>query len=98
MPRGWPCYVEREQEQATVLLLAGVLMAIWCEIIFKDSSTPKRFTDVRRMYAKGGLWCVELPDKDDEGRPIILGYPLGNIFSIARPHPDHVGSEPREKE
>ena len=90
--------MEREQEQAAVLLLAGVLMAIWCEIIFKDSSTPKVFPDVRRMYAKGGMWCVELPDKDDEGRPIILAYPLDNIFSIARPHPNHVGCEPRAEE
>jgi len=69
---------------------------IWCEIIFKDSSTPKRFNDVRRMYTKGEMWCVEVPETDDEGRPIVMAYPLTSIFSVARPHPDHVGSAPRE--
>jgi hypothetical protein len=68
---------------------------IWCEIIFKDSSTPKRFEDVRRIYVKAGLWCIELADRDDEGRPIIMAYPLINIFSIARPHPKHIGSGER---
>lgn len=70
---------------------------IWCKIIFKDSCTPKHFKDVRRMYAKAGLWNIELAKRDDEGRPVIVSYPLVNIFEIARPHPDHIGAIPREE-
>lgn len=68
---------------------------IWCEVIFKDSSTPKMFPDVRRLYVKADMLCIELPETDDAGRPIIMAYPLVNIFSVARPHPHHIGAEPR---
>ena len=80
---------------ATSNVAAAVPEPIWCEIIFKDSSSPKMFPDVRRMYTKAGFWCVELPDKDKAGRPVIVAYPLSNIFQIARPHPDHTGSGKR---
>ena len=73
-------------------------MMIWCEIIFKDSSTPKLFPDVRRLYSKAGFLCIELPTKDQSGRPIIVAYPHCNIFQVARPHPDHIGSEERDAE
>jgi hypothetical protein len=69
---------------------------VWCKIIFHTASRPKKFKDVRRMYTKGSLFCVETPKRDDAGRPIILKYPLLSIFEVACPHEDHVGSEPRE--
>jgi hypothetical protein len=68
---------------------------VWCEIIFKDACGPKYFEDVRRMYSKGGLFCVELPKRDKWGRPIIAKYPIMNIFEVLSPHPDHPSATAR---
>ena len=68
---------------------------VWCTIIFHTSSTPKRFPDVRRQYTKGALYCVELPQKDSAGRPIIARYPLVNIFEVLGPHDDHPSATER---
>lgn len=68
---------------------------VWCEIIFHTANTPKRFDDVRRMYTKAGWLCIELPDKDDWGRPVVKRFPMSNIFSVDSPHVLHYGAGKR---
>ena len=60
------------------------------EIIFHSSSRPKRCRNVEAMYTKGGLLNLQYTDG------IIMGYPLANIFSVARMHRAHIGSERHE--
>ncbi len=60
------------------------------EIIFHSSSTPKRIK-AHAVYTKGGLLCVQLPDR------MVIKYPLGNVFSVAHKHGPHWGTtEKRE--
>ncbi len=74
---------------------------------------PKRHEGVTRVYAKAESFNVELAERDSDGRPVIvgyplanvqwwtygdlIGYPLANVFSWARPHQPHVGATPRVK-
>ena len=68
---------------------------MWVEFIFKDSSTPKKLTGVTRLYTKAGFRCVELSEYDEDGNPIVIAYPIENIFQEARPHLHHIGTEKR---
>ena len=56
------------------------------EIIFHSSSTPKKMSEVRALYTKGGLLCVQMEDG------LIIKYPLMNIFSVAHYHGKHLGT------
>ena len=55
------------------------------EILFTDSSAPKRFKHVRDIYTKGGFVCVRIKD-------LILRWPEGQIFQVASKHGAHWGS------
>lgn len=67
----------------------------WVEFVFDPASTPKRYPDVRRFYVKAGCFCIELPDKDEWGRPIVRRIPMEKVFWVDTPHEDHVGAEQR---
>jgi hypothetical protein len=58
-------------------------MTVEIEIIFKDASTPKRYT-VDGTYTKGDFFCLRIGD-------MILKYPMINIFSVCSPHGFHLG-------
>ena len=60
------------------------------EIIFISSSTPKKIK-ATSVYTKAGLLCVEMIP-DEQGRVLILKYPLSNIFQVAHYHGEHLGS------
>jgi hypothetical protein len=72
-------------------------------ILFHSAGTVTVHREVERHYVKAGCLCVEL--KDDPSRPwwskvamfwrerpVILHYPLHNVFMYATPHQDHVGT------
>jgi len=61
------------------------------EVIFKDSSKPKRFENADDLYTKGKFCCIRVGD-------MIIKYPLRNIFSIVHPHGFHWGSQKHLKE
>jgi len=69
----------------------------WVKIIFNPSMTEKLVPHVTRLYVKADCLSLELPDRDDDGNPIIVSYPLVNVFSFARAHVHHVGAELRDK-
>ncbi len=56
------------------------------EVIFHSSSTPKKMKEVRLLYTKGGLLCIQMEDG------LIIKYPLLNIFSVAHYHGEHLGT------
>ncbi len=60
------------------------------EIIFHSSSTPKRIKNVKQLYTKGQMVCMQL---DDEW---IVRYPLLNVFSVASKHENHIGTTQNE--
>lgn len=62
------------------------------EIIFHSSSTAKVHENVKAVYTKGDLLCVQL----DDGW--ILKYPLMNIFCVAHKHKFHIGTTIKEDE
>jgi hypothetical protein len=62
------------------------------EIIFVQSSTPKKIKNVYAVYTKDALLCVQL----EEG--LIIKYPLIHIFSICHQHGNHLGSSSRKEE
>ena len=61
------------------------------EIIFHSASTPKKVSEVRTLYTKGGLLCVQMEDG------LIIKYPLMNIFSVAHYHGEHLGTTAKNK-
>ena len=63
---------------------------MYVEIIFNQSSTPKR-VDAEAVYTKDGLLCVEWV-KDKNGKTLITKYPLCNVFHVAHYHGDHLGT------
>ncbi len=65
---------------------------MWVEIIFHSSGTPKRHEDVVKSYVKGGCLLLELEEHDADENPVIIAYPLVNVFSYAKPHLRHVGT------
>ena len=67
----------------------------WVKIIFLPSMDEKTIPDARRLYVKADCLNVELPTRDEEGRPVIVSYPLRNIFSFSRPHLPHDGAQER---
>lgn len=69
--------------------------ARWVKIIFQPSMDIKMFVNVTRLYVKASCLCVELPERDEAGRPIIMSYPLQHVFSFSRPHMPHDGAEER---
>ena len=56
------------------------------EIIFHNSSTPKKIKNAKQLYTKGEMVCVQLNDG------WIVRYPLLNIFSVANRHQYHIGT------
>lgn len=73
-------------------------------ILFESSGTMKVHPKVTKHYVKGNCLCVELRDNPNRPwwskvflfwrkYPVILHYPLHNVFMYATPHVDHVGSE-----
>ena len=67
----------------------------WVKIIFKSDMGEHSIPHVTRLYVKADCLVVELPDKDDDGNPTLVSYPLMNIFSFSRAHLPHVGATPR---
>ena len=55
------------------------------EILFTDSSAPKRFKHVDDVYSKGCFVCLRIGD-------LILRWPEGRIFQVASKHGAHWGS------
>ena len=60
------------------------------EIIFHSSSSPKNIKNIKSLYTKGQLLCIQLEDG------LIIKYPLINIFSICHKHGKHLGSNQNE--
>ena len=65
------------------------------KIIFKSSMTEKLIPHVAQIYVKADCLVTELADKDADGNPVLVSYPLVNIFSFARAHVPHVGAAKR---
>ncbi len=60
------------------------------EIIFHSSSSPKNIKNIKSLYTKGQLLCIQLENG------LIIKYPLINIFSICHKHGKHLGSNQNE--
>ena len=78
-------------------------------ILFHSAGTTQVHPEITKHYIKGNCLCVEL--EDDPNRswwsrvakfwrkyPVVLHYPLNNVFMYATPHLDHVGSAAPLKE
>jgi hypothetical protein len=55
------------------------------EILFKDASAPKKIKGASTAFTKGGFYCVRVG-------PLLIKYPMINIFSVCHLHGDHLGS------
>ena len=67
----------------------------WVKIIFKSAMDEHSVVHVKRFYVKASCLNLELPDRDQYGDPIIISYPLMNVFSFSRAHLPHVGATKR---
>ena len=70
----------------------------WVKIIFIPSFAEKVFEHAHPVYVKAGCLNLELPERDENGDPKIISYPLIHVFSFSRAHLPHDGASPREKE